>query len=112
MTGAFELSLKILGTAGTLEVDVRNNHLREIHGYSTPLEELADLSRKSFKIAGAVLNRSYFKGPLFYHAVIIREFLESIISGRNPPVTGEEGKAVVTVIDSMKQAITASGSSD
>jgi UDP-N-acetylglucosamine 3-dehydrogenase len=105
MTGAFELSLKILGTAGTLELDVRNNHLREIHGYSTPLEEFADLLRKTSKIAGAVLNRTYFKGPLLYHQTITREFAKSITDGSKPPVTGEEGRAVVVVMDSIKQSL-------
>jgi UDP-N-acetylglucosamine 3-dehydrogenase len=112
MTGAYEFSLQILGTAGTLQIDLRNNSLREIHGYTTPLEDLRATIGKSATVARAVLNRSYFRGALLYHAVIITKFLESITNGTDPPVTGEEGKAVVTVIASIKKAITASRSFD
>ena len=105
MTGAFEFSLKILGTAGTLEIDVRDNYLREIHGYSTPLEELGAALGKSFKIAKAVLDKSYFKGPLLYHQRIISEFVQSIANGTNPPISGEQGRSVVAVIDSIKRSL-------
>jgi predicted dehydrogenase len=105
ITGTFELSLKILGTAGTLNIDVRNNHLREIHGYSTPLEELGGLFKKSFKIAKAVVDRTYFSGPLQYHRLIIRKFVESIVEGTSPPVSGHEGREVVAIIDSIKKTI-------
>jgi predicted dehydrogenase len=104
-TGAYEFSIKILGTAGTMEIDVRNNHLRETHGYSTPLEDLAALLGKSAIIAKAVLDRSYFKGALFYHKVIIREFLRSVAGDTRPPVLGEEGRAVIAVIDSIKRSM-------
>ena len=112
MTGAYEFSVQILGTAGTIQIDVRNNSLREIHGYTTPLEDLRATIGKSATIGRAVLNRSYFRGALHYHAAIIAKFLESINNGTDPPVTGEEGRAVVSVIDSIKKAITTSRSSD
>jgi predicted dehydrogenase len=104
MTGAFEISLKILGTAGTLDIDVRSNYLREIHGYSTPLEELRGSLGKTLTVARAVANRTYFKGPLLYHRDIILRFIESITRKTSPPVTGEEGRAVVAVIDSIKRS--------
>lgn len=104
ITGSFEISFKILGTAGTLDIDVRNNHLREIHGYSTPIEELGGLLKKSFKTAETVVNKTYFKGPILHHQLIIEKFIESIVNGTNAPVSGEEGRAVVAVIDSIKKA--------
>ncbi len=106
VTGTFDLYLKIFGTAGTLDVSVRDNHVREIHGYSTPLEELGSLSRKSIGIAKAVINRTYFKGSLLHHKLIIKRFVESIVKGTDPPVTGEEGRAVLAIMDSIKNHLT------
>jgi predicted dehydrogenase len=105
VTGAFEFSFKILGTAGTLEIDVRNNHLREIHGYSTPIEELASLFRKTSKIARGVINKTYFEGPLVYHKLIIRRFIESILNQTDPPIPGEEGKAIIGIMDAIKAGV-------
>ena len=84
---------------------VWNNHMREIHGYSTPIEEFGSLSKKSLKIAKALINRTYYKGSLLYHQLIIKKFVESIVNGAEPPVTGEEGKAVLTIMDAIKNYI-------
>lgn len=103
VTGAFEITLKILGTAGTIDLDVRNNHLRETHGYSTPTQELRSSFRKLLKIGRAVLNGTYFVAPILNQQLIIRQFLESIMDRHPPPITGEEGRAVVAVMEAIKK---------
>lgn len=102
VSSTYEMSMKVLGTAGTLDIDIRNNHLREIHGYSTPVEELHSILKKSIRTIKAVVNKTYFKGPLLYHQLIIKRFIESIVNGTNLPVSEEEGKAVVSILDSIK----------
>jgi predicted dehydrogenase len=105
LSGSCELSLKALGTGGLFDMDIRNNYLREMHGFTTPLEELNDVMKKLFQTARSVANRTYFKGPLLYHQVIIEKFIESILHGTSPPVTGEDGRDVMRIMDSIKSAI-------
>lgn len=105
ITGAFELTLKILGTAGTLYIDVRNDHIFEIHGYSTPLEELYSNWNKLIKTVSSVLNQRYFKGPVFFHKIIIKKFIESIIKDTEPPITGKEAIEVMEIIELIKNRI-------
>jgi len=102
ITGAYELSLKILGTSGMLYVDIRNNHVRETHGYWTPVEELTDSVRKSLRVAKASLDRTYFKGGILYTQEIIRRSIESIDKDTRPPVSGREGRAVIAILDSLR----------
>ncbi len=103
--GLVENTIKIQGTAGMLNIDVRNDHMQEIHGYSTPLEDLKSNLKKSFKTMGKALNRSYFKGALLYHKEIIAEYISSLNSGKEPPIPGEEGRKTLAVMDALKQSL-------
>jgi UDP-N-acetylglucosamine 3-dehydrogenase len=104
VSGCLENSIKVYGSAGTLNIDVRNNHIQEIHGYSTPLEDLKSYTKKSFKTMAAALNKSYFKGTLLYHRQIIKDFISSITEGREPPVPGEEGRKAIAVAEAIKNS--------
>jgi hypothetical protein len=46
-----------------LNIDVRNNHIQEIHGYSTPQRDIKSSSKKSFRTMRFALNKTYFKCP-------------------------------------------------
>jgi UDP-N-acetylglucosamine 3-dehydrogenase len=105
VSGCIESSLKIQGTGGILNVDIRNNHIQEIHGYSTPLEDLKSNTKKSFKTMRAALNKTYFKGTLLYHEKIIEDFISSIANGTEPPVPGEEGRKAIAVMDAIKYSL-------
>jgi len=104
ISGSFESSLRILGTAGTLDVDIRNNYLREMHGYVTPIDDISSAFRKLHRTAKAVINKSYFRGSLVYHQTIIKAFIESILNRTPPPISGKQGRAVVALMDSIKKA--------
>ena len=104
VSGSYEMSLKILGTAGTLEVDIRNNNLQEIHGYTTPIEDLSNSLKKSLKVGKAVINKTYFKGPIFYNQLVIKKFMESIVNKTNLTASGEEGREVVAIMDLIKKS--------
>jgi UDP-N-acetylglucosamine 3-dehydrogenase len=105
VSGCVESSLKVQGTGGLLNIDVRNNHIQEIHGYLTPLEDLKSQTKKSFRTMKAALDKTYFKGNLLYHRQIIKEFISSIINGKQPPIPGEEGRKAVAVMDAIKSSI-------
>jgi predicted dehydrogenase len=105
VSGCVESSLKVQGTAGMLNIDVRNDHIQEIHGYLTPLEDLKSHIKKSFKTMKTAIDKTYFKGALLYHKQIIEEFISSIIDGREPPIPGEEGRKAVAVIDAIKHSL-------
>jgi UDP-N-acetylglucosamine 3-dehydrogenase len=104
VSGCVESSLKIQGTGGMLNVDIRNNHIQEIHGYSTPLEDLKSNTKKSFRTIRAALDRTYFKGTMLYHRQIIENFILSIRDGKAPPVTGEEGRKSIAILGAIKHS--------
>jgi len=101
----YEMSLKVWGTAGSLLVDVRNNQVQEVHGFSTPLEDLSASAQKLFKTVKSSLRGTYFKGALYYHRDVIYRFIESIERNIPPPVTGEEGRATVAMIDQIQRNV-------
>ena len=105
VSGCVESSLKVQGTAGMLNLDIRNDNLQEIHGYLTPLEDLKNNAQKSFRTMRRALNKTYFRGFLLYHKQIIEDYISSINDKRGPPVPGEEGRKAVEVMDSIKQSI-------
>ncbi len=104
VSGCVESSLKVQGTGGMLNVDIRNNHMQEIHGYSTPLEDLKSQTKKSFRTMRSALNKTYFKGTMLYHRQIIEDFISSITEGREPPVTGEEGRKSIAILGAIKHS--------
>ena len=105
VSGCVESSLKIQGTGGMLNIDIRNNHIQEIHGYSTPLEDLKSNTKKSFRTMRAALDKTYFKGTLLYHRKIIEDFISSITNRTEPPVSGEEGRKAIAVMDAIKYSL-------
>lgn len=105
VSGAKEVGLYVQGTGGLLHVDVRNNHSREIHQYSTPLDDLSSTISKVKTIAGGALNGSYFRGAKSYYSELIKEFIESIENNKEVPVTGEEAKKTVQVIECAYRSI-------
>jgi predicted dehydrogenase len=105
VSGCVEASLKVQGTAGMLNVDLRNDHIQETHGYLTPLEDLKSHIKKSFKTMRAALDKTYFKGTLLYHRQIVEDFISSITDGGEPPIPGEEGREIVAIMDAIKQSL-------
>lgn len=104
VAGSFENAARLYGTAGKLDVDIRNNHLSEYHGYITPLDEIAATLSKSWRTATGAITGKYFTGPLMYHDVVIRAFLDSIARNEDPPVGPREGKRIVEFLELIKQA--------
>ena len=102
VSGCVDNSIKVQGTAGLLNIDIRSDHLQEIHGYSTPLEDIKSNLKKSTRTMGKALNRSYFKGALLYHRQIFDEYITAIQNGTEPPISGEEARKAIVCMDAIK----------
>ncbi len=102
--GSFEATAKFFGTAGKIDLDIRNDYISESHGFLTPLDEMNDTLRKSWHTLGRILSKEAFKGPTVYHDTVIRSFMESISQNGEPPVGAEEGRKSVELLQLIKQA--------
>jgi len=105
MTGAKESALYIQGTGGLLHCDIRNNHVQEIHQYSTLLDDVPDTIKKVSKIAKGAITGDYFIGAKQYFLKIVTDFIESIEKNTKPPMSVEEGRNVALVIESAFRSI-------
>jgi len=105
MTGAKEIALYIQGSGGLLHCDVRNNHVQEIHQYSTPLDDIPNTIKKVTKIMKGAVTGDYFIGAKQYFMNIVTDFIESIKRDTEPPMTVEEGRYVALVIESASKSI-------
>jgi len=105
MTGAKEIALYVQGTGGLLHCDVRNNHVQEIHQYSTPLDDIPDTIKKVTKIMKGAVTGDYFIGAKQYFMKIVADFIESIEKNTKPPMSVEEGRNVALVIEGAFRSI-------
>jgi len=104
--GAKEVALYVQGAGGLLHLDVRNNHLREIHQYSTPVDDVSSMVGRLWSIGRGALNGSYFLGAKTYYTQLIKGFVESIERDTQPPVTAWEAMKTAVVIDAAYRSIT------
>jgi predicted dehydrogenase len=104
VTGTHEMSVKLLGTAGTINLDLRNDQIIETHGFTTPLEDLHNSVSKLANVTWSALRGEYFKGAILYHPRIIAEFVKSLETGGKPPITGEEARQVIATIEAIEKS--------
>jgi predicted dehydrogenase len=94
----------VFGTAGRIDIDIRNDYLSELHGYVTPIDEIHATMHKSWRTVSNVLRRRYFRGALLYHELLIRDFLARISKDEDPPVGPEEGRVTIELMEQIKRA--------
>ncbi len=101
-----EWLLAVVGTRRVLVVDVFRDILviqepDGAHGASDVLRSSLRVFRQG--LAGFLTSGALFStGRLFYgHETLVRRFIDSIIDGAPPPVTPEEGLAVVQTMESI-----------
>jgi len=102
VTGTHEMTVKLLGTAGTISLDLRNDQIVETHGFTTPLEDFRNSMSKVARVTWSALRGEYFKGALIYHRQIIADFVKSLETGSKPPITGEEARVVIATIEAIE----------
>jgi predicted dehydrogenase len=102
--GSYELTSRVFGTAGRIDIDIRNDYLSELHGYVTPIDEIHATMHKSWRTVSNVLRRRYFRGALLYHELLIRDFLARISKDEDPPVGPEEGRVTIELMEQIKRA--------
>jgi len=102
LTGPFLFNLEVHGTGGHLFLDVRYNHLEEVHGMRTPLDDLRGFKRRMSTIAKDVISKAFFRGALAFYKQIYEGFFLSIERGGEPPIPGEDGLRVTAVSEAAK----------
>jgi len=105
VTGTSSLMLELFGTGGRINLDVRNDHMEEIHGYYLPHRELESNLRKSFRIFWEVLTGRYFSKVRFTYTLIIRDLIRSIVEDREPEVSVDEALTVLKIIDAALRSM-------
>lgn len=100
-----KFTMNIHGSGGHILMDVRNNNFLEFHGMLTPLDEFNNAAKKLMGFIKVVANGSYFTASVNLHRALIVDFIQSIKSGTDPPVSIEQGLMVTAVLDAAKQSI-------
>lgn len=105
-------SIDLLGTEGAMHLDLLSMLL--IHQGKNQSMKPIPLARYSLGIASQVIAgiaQNAFsvlttgKGKFFGHDVIIERFVDSILNNSQPPVTGEEGKETVKVMEMIIEGL-------
>jgi len=105
LSGAKEIAMYVQGTGGLLHTDIRNNHIQEIHHFSTPLDDISSISKKLKTTMKGVINGGYFSGAKTYYTELIRNFIEHIESNKNLLITGEECRETALIIENAYKSI-------
>jgi len=105
LTGTTLFTLSIYGTGGRAFEDVFYDHLIEVHGTSSPLNELKGSLCKLLKNVGRALSGTLFKGGLAFYRPMILDIVQSIEKGDKVPISGEEALNVVAVLEAAKLSI-------
>lgn len=105
VTGIFRFTVEVRGTGGHICLDVRNDASLELRCFHTPIDDARAFFRRVLGISKGVVDGTYFSGALLFYPVLIKKFIDSIRSGSRPPSPGEQGLAVVAVLEAAQKSI-------
>lgn len=100
-----KFTLDIHGTAGNILLDIRNDAFSEVHGFSTPVDDIKYFFGKMWKIGTGVLSGSYFHGANAYYKPMINDFMNAIRGKGAIPVTVDQAVMTNTVLEAAKLSI-------
>jgi len=100
-----KFTLDIHGTAGNIYLDIRNDSFSEVHGFSTPFDDIRYFSRKMWRIGTGVLSGSYFNGANAYYKPIICDFMNAINGNGDIPVPVDQAVMTNAVLEAAKLSI-------
>ena len=97
--------IDIFGTKKSLHLDVINSVMTEFgYGEETYISHVTENIRQGFQLLGGtaaaifnVISGRYAAG----HETLIRRFIQSMIEGTELPVTAEEGREVVRIVENI-----------
>lgn len=100
-------TIDLLGTDGALHVDLvsmlltRYDSLKSMNPIMLALPPL----KMSARVIGGIVRNAFSvlkdKGKFFGHNVVIEEFINSVLSDKEPPVTAEEGRETIRVLEAV-----------
>jgi len=100
-----KVTVDIYGTAGNMAIDVRSNVFTEIHGMSTPFDDLRYFIKKMMTVGKAVITGDYFSWSNLYYKPLIGGFIKSLDCQGEIPVLIEQGMMTMAVLEAAKLSI-------
>jgi len=108
-TDQWAAKVEVLGDQGSLMLDLESmNLLRYQRTELTPVTVGASLLRESLHLAGAFVSNSVrvaTRNVHSTHEIIISQFADSILGGSKPPVSAEEGREAVRVLNMIVEVL-------
>jgi len=105
VTGIFRFTVEIRGTGGHICLDVRNDASLELRCFHTPIDDARAFLRRVLGVSKGVIDGTYFSGANLFYPVLIKKFIDSVRSDSRPPSPGEQGVAVVAVLEAAQKSI-------
>jgi myo-inositol 2-dehydrogenase/D-chiro-inositol 1-dehydrogenase len=100
-----KFNLDIHGTAGNIFLDIRNDSYSEVHGFSTPFDDIRYFFGKMWRIGTDILSGSYFNGANAYYKPMLRDFMNAIRGHGEIPVTVDQAVMTNAVLEAAKLSI-------
>jgi myo-inositol 2-dehydrogenase / D-chiro-inositol 1-dehydrogenase len=100
-----KFTIDIHGTAGNIYLDIRNNSYSEVHGFSTPFDDIRYFFSKMRRIGTGVLSGSFFHGANVYYKPMIHDFINAIRGNGEIPVTVDQAVMTNTILEAAKLSI-------
>ena len=104
-SSVLKFTLDIHGTAGNILLDIRNDSFSEVHGFSTPFDDIRYFFSKMWRIGTGVLSDSYFNGANAYYKRMINDFINAIRGNGEIPVTVDQAVMTNAVLEAAELSI-------
>ncbi len=105
MVGSRRVISEVYGTGGELLLDVISNFTQEIHGDATPIEDLRLGIGRALSIGKLILSKRLFFGALYYHQMLIRDYIQSIEKNTSPSPGLDDALRVVQICEGARMSI-------
>ena len=105
ITNCPSFSVELFGNGGYLVMNLLRDMFWEGHGSETPLDDLRCFLRKMVNLLHGIANGSLSTKQLSVYKPLFEAFVESIVTGGEPPATIEQGVWVNVILEAAKRSI-------
>ncbi|MBI4267981.1 MAG: Gfo/Idh/MocA family oxidoreductase [Chloroflexi bacterium] len=104
-------TIELLGTEGALNIDllsmllIRQGKNQSMKPLSLATSALGNAARIAGGVMGNGLSVLTGRGEFYGHNIIISQFVDSVRSNHQPPITAEEGRETVRVIEMIVEKL-------